>query len=310
MSTYAESATLRPQAEKTDYRRPSSFRTAGMVIAVAGLMVAAVPLIADIAVSNDADNADTLAWSFGLNFTAVSMIMVGIATTLVGILVRLWLRVDSVKAALPLLKPTGEAAEPERTGEVDTPQGRATVTPSPPKPIWIHRMAENLWVPMIAMGPMIIVLGFILALVQSGEDNAETFLDLSGWVQGLQFLGIVITLSGISFILGTILSSLRKGGGEVQQHLGVSIRTLKVPNTAWAFVALMMMGMMVAMVQFVLYLVAIGRDDPNVWFAWLGPLAQLGIGLMLMGIVLALFTIGTVLAFQFDRLQTIIRTGR
>lgn len=310
MSTYAESATLRPRAEKTDYRQPSTFRTAGLVIAVAGLMVAAVPLIADIAVADDpADNADTLAWSFGLNFTAFSMIMLGIATTLVGILVRLWLRVDSVKTALPLLKPAGEA-EPERSGEVDTPQGRAQVTPSPPEPIWIHKMAENLWVPMIAMGPMVIVLGFILALIQSGEGDAETFLDLAGWVQGLQFLGIAMTLGGISFILGTILSSLRKGGGEVQQSLGVSIRTLKIPATAWAFVGLMMMGMMVAIFQFIFYLIAIGRDDPGVWFAWLGPLAQLGIGLMLMGIVLALFTIGTVLAFQFDRLQTIIRTGR
>jgi hypothetical protein len=37
---------------------------------------------------------------------------------------------------------------------------------------------------------------------------------------------------------------------------------------------------------------------------------ELALGLILSGIVLALYTIGTVLGFQFDRLRQIVTTGR
>ncbi len=171
-------------------------------------------------------------------------------------------------------------------------------------------MAERAWAPMLAMGPMLVAVGLVLSLIQSGESDPETFIDLAGWTQGLQFLGLAMTLGGISFLLGTILAALRKGGGEVQESLGVSVMTLKMPASAKAFVALMMMGVMIAIVQFVLYLVAIGREDPASWFAWLAPVRVLGVGLILSGIVLALYTIGTVLALQFDRLKTVVTTGR
>jgi hypothetical protein len=46
-----------------------------------------------------------------------------------------------------------------------------------------------MWLPMLAMGPMLVVAGFVISLVQSGETNAGTFGDLGAIVQGAQFLG-------------------------------------------------------------------------------------------------------------------------
>ena len=50
-------------------------------------------------------------------------------------------------------------------------------------------------------------------------------------------------------------------------------------------------------------------DERAAWFAWLGPLRELSLGLLLMSIVLALYTIGTVLSFQFNRMRDIVTTG-
>ena len=110
-------------------------------------------------------------------------------------------------------------------------------------------------------------------------------------------------------MLGTILASLRSGGGEVQESLGVTVKTLKMPASAKLFVLLMMMGMMLSIVQFVLYIVATGVDNPGTWFTWLGPLRELSLGLLLSGIVLALYTIGTVLGFQFTRIRELVTEG-
>lgn len=311
MSTYAASATLRPLAERTDYRKPSRFREAGVVVALIGLALAAVVLIANIVVAGDSatERAETAAWTFGLGTTAFATVKIGIALILVGIITRLWLRVESVKASLPLLKPEAQA-DGDKVGDIDTPYGPATATRTAPKPLFIHKMAERLWAPMIAMGPMVVVAGLVLSFVQSGESNPETFTDLAAVVQGGQFLGEALILGGISFLLGTILSGLRRGGGEVQEALGVTVKTLKFPTSAKAFVGLMVIGTMVAMAQFVLYLFAAGSSTPEEWFAWLGPVREFSLGLLLLGIVLALYTIGTVLGFQFDRLRQIATTGR
>ena len=91
------------------------------------------------------------------------------------------------------------------------------------------------------------------------------------------------------------------------------MKTLLMPATAKAFIVLMMTGLMVSIAQFVGYVVAANVEDPQsfaAWLAWLGPFRELGLGLILAGIVLALVSIGTVLRFQFDRITQIIRTGR
>jgi hypothetical protein len=311
MSTYAEAVTLRPVAERTDYRKPSRFREAGIAIALTGVALAVVALIANVVVadSSAADRAETTAWTFGLGATAFATVMTGIAAILTGILVRLWLRVESVKTGLSHLRPRAEGDGTE-VGDVDTPYGPATVTRTAPEPLLIHRVAERMWAPMLAMGPMVVVAGLVLSVVQSGETNPETVTDLAAWVQGGQFLGLAMILGGISFLLGSILSSLRKGGAEVQEALGVTVKTLKMPASAKAFVALMAIGVMLAVAQFVLYGVAAGSSTPEEWFAWLGPVREASVGIILTGVVLALYTIGTVLGFQFDRLKQIVATGR
>lgn len=90
MSTYAEAVTLRPVAERTDYRKPSRFREAGVALALFGVVLSVVALVANIVVAGDpaADRAETTAWAFGLGTTAFAAVMTGIATVLVGILVR------------------------------------------------------------------------------------------------------------------------------------------------------------------------------------------------------------------------------
>jgi hypothetical protein len=183
-------------------------------------------------------------------------------------------------------------------------------TTAAPGPLPIHRIARLLWAPMLAMGVMAVGIGLVLSLIQASTGNAEDFRDLGAWVQGTQFLGEAFLLAGISFLLGSILGALREGGGEVQESLGITVQTLRMPASAKAFIALMAVGMMVSMAQFVLYVVATGVDDPAPWFAWLGPLRELGLGLLLAGIVLALYTIGTVLGFQFHRIRSIVETGR
>jgi len=86
-----------------------------------------------------------------------------------------------------------------------------------------------------------------------------------------------------------------------------------MPAKAKAFVALRTMGLMAGILQFVLYLSQIANADYPASFAswanWLGPFRELSLGLILAGIVLALITIGNVLAFQFDRVKSIITTG-
>jgi len=200
-------------------------------------------------------------------------------------------------------------------GETPTPYGGAVVSVAAPRPLFIHRMTRTMWAPMLAMGAMGVLAGFILSLVQTDSIVSDPALARSqqAWVQGLQFLGEGLLLSGISFLLGTILGSLRKGGGEVQESVGVAVKTLVMPTTAKAFVGLMMLGLMVEIFQFIAYVVVATFDDParvTSYFTWLGPVREAGLGILLSGIVLALAAIAKALGFQFWRLTEIVSRGR
>lgn len=318
----ARTLTLRPALGADDTAR-SRFRAAGLLLVVVGLSAAAVVLIAGLVaggLSDDANEASTVArigaWTFGLTPLAFATVKVAIAAILAGILVRIWMRVDSVKSALPDLTPrsTGDA-EPVKAGAITSPYGAATVSAGAPAPLLIHRIAKALWAPMLAMGAMAVAAGFVVSLVQTAKEVTDPALarQLSAWVQGLQFLGEGLLLSGISFLLGTILYALRTGGGEVQESLGAPVKTLNMPVTAKLFVALMAVGMMVEMFQFVVYLITTTFSDPTTissYFAWLGPVREAGLGLLLSGIVLALATIARALGFQFWRIRELIATGR
>ena len=297
---------LKPAAD-ANYRAPSRYRSRGLVLAFIGLVVASIAFVGNLVAvgQTGADQASTLAWTFGVTTTGFALIKTGIAVVLWGILMKLWLRADSIKVALPKLVGT-PAANQAALGEVDTPYGKVTVTEKAPGPLPIHKMAKKMFRPMVAMGLMAVIVGLIVSFVWAGSvPNTAA----SAWTQGLQFLGEGMLLSGIAFLLGTILWAIRTAGGEVQESLGVRVYTPKMPRPAKAFVALMMLGLMVSIAQFVGYVVVAGSSDPAAAFAWLGPLREFGLGLILAGIALALVAIGNVLAFQFYRFQQLIQTG-
>ena len=304
-----------------DYRAPSPHRKAGLLIAGFGVLVASVVLVAGIAAGNLTQDGDAtgaaqvLSWSFGLNAVALSTIKVGIAVILIGVLVRLFFRAQSIRAALPALKSPAPQDQPVPSGTVITPYGKVTITSGPPQPLLIHRMAQALWAPMLVMGAMAVLAGFVLSLVQAGNVATEPALatSQSSWVQGLLFLGEAMILAGISFLLGSILAGIRSAGGQVQAELGLPVKTLEMPTTAKIFIGLMMVGMLVAIFQFIAYIVVAQQSDPVTVaanFAWLGLLREVGLGLLLSGVVLALATIATALGLQFTRIVEIIKTGR
>lgn len=299
--------TLTVPAAGTDGRGETGHRRIGFGLAVVGLVLAAVTLVANLVAAGDvAGSLGTQRWSFGLTTLAFGTIKLGIAVILIGILIRLWHRVESVKGALVRLKADAPATA-ITAGVVKTAFGPAEVSSTIPRPLPVHRMARAMWFPMLAMGTLALVVG---TGVSFGWANRANDVTLGSWTQGLQFLGEALVLSGIAFLLGSILASLREGGGQVQEGLGLGVVTLKMPITAKVFVALMMLGLMLGVVQFILYLVvAGGASNPVVWFAWLGPLRELSLGLLLAAIVMALVTIGNVLAFQFSRIRQIITTG-
>ncbi len=304
--TSTADAWLKPAAD-ADYRAPSRYRSRGLVLALMGLVVASIAFVGNLVAvgQTGTDQASTLAWTFGVTTTGFAVIKTGIAVVLWGVLMKLWLRADSIKVALPKLVGT-PAADQTALGDVDTPYGKVTVTEKAPGPLPIHKMAKKMFRPMLAMGLMAVMVGLIVSFVWAGSVPSTA---ASAWTQGLQFLGEGMLLSGIAFLLGTILWAIRTAGGEVQESLGVRVYTPKMPRTAMAFVALMMLGLVAAVVQFIGYVVVAGSSDPAAAFAWLGPLREFALGLILAGIALALVAIGDVLAFQFHRIQQLIRTG-
>lgn len=317
--TVAMDRITRPSAN-ADHTADFGHRKLGLAIGAAGLLIAVAVLVLGVVAATqvgDAGEEDTvariLAVAFGLNTVGLATLKTGIAIILVGILVRLWIRVDGIKAALPELK-VPAPGDVVTTGQVETPYGVCEVSPVEPSELAIHRMAKTLWAPMLGMGVMLVLAGFVVSLVWAGSIDSDTAraVDASAWTQGLQFLGEAMVLAGISFLLGSILRGLRQGGGNVQESLGVPVQTLRMPGTAKAFVWLMMAGMVLAIVQLVLYIVTTTFDtagDVTTWFAWLGPLRELSLGFLLAGIVLALATIAQVLGFQFWRIRTIVTTG-
>jgi hypothetical protein len=298
------------RARAADASAPARHRPAALALAALGLALVTATMVANAVAAGDLDAA-VLAWSFGLTTTGFAIAKLAIAVTLVGILYRLWTRVESVKAVLPALRPESEPEAAEPQGPIATPYGPSDATRQAPPPLLVHRVARAAWAPMLTMGAMLVAAGLVLSVFQASTASASTFATLAAWVQGVQFLGEAMILAGISFLLGSILAALRAGGGEVQQSLGLTVKTLRMPLSAKLFLALMGAGMVVAMAQLVLYLVAAyGVADPVAWYAWLGPFRELGLGLLLAGIVLALYTIGTVLGFQFARIREIVAAGR
>ena len=214
--------------------------------------------------------------------------------------------------------------------------GSLTVTPASTGQAMIHKVANWMWIPMIMMGVMAIATSIALGIAQAnvGSDLGEEFTalrkanfeTLKPLTAGFLFLGEALVLSGISFLLATILGALRWGGGEVQESTGRPVKTLKMPVSAMVFVGLMMMGLVAQLVAFgTLIFVAteahgawIGAASPELagnisalgrasaYGAWANPLREVSLALLLTGIVFALYTISNVLGFQFSRIRELI----
>lgn len=320
--TITAGSLIRPPVA-TDFRSASSLRSTGLIIGVIGLMAAMAAFVSSLAlagsIATGADGqaiAGQAAWTFGLATAALGTIKTGIALVLLGIVRKIWVRVQSLKDAMPNLIAKSEGEAPIKSGTFKSEYGAGTIGEKAAAALPIHRMAYKLWAPMLVMGVMVVAIGLVLSFFEAqaaAANDSASFQTLRSLVPGIEFFGEALLLAGISFLLGSILGSLRQGGGEVQESLGAPVKTLKMPFTAKLFVGLMAMGMMVMMIQLVAYIVVATFTDTaaiNANLTWLGPLREAGLGLILSGIVLALATIANILGFQFSRIRELIATGR
>ena len=153
---------LRPPLT-ADYRSKSSQLRAGLLLVAVGLGVAMVAFISSfIQAGRDGtavEIATQAAWTFGVATAALGIIKSGIAVALWGIVRRLWIRVQSVKEALPSLVPQNNEAVQIQQGLITTPYGRGRTTLKAPAALPIHRMAYALWTPMLVMGAMGVGIG-------------------------------------------------------------------------------------------------------------------------------------------------------
>ena len=303
---------LKP-TEPIDDHQPAVQRRVGPLVAMLGFAIVVVAAAVDFTRAADLDTdpagaAESGAVATGLGVFGLGTIQIGVAIVLIGIIIRLWGRVDAIVDSIAGLRRRA-ATRPGGRNEVGDDNGAS----DPPGLLPIHKMAMLMWLPMLAMGVMVLSVGLVLELLRSGETaGTETFRELAAWGGGTIFLGETFVLTGISFQLGTVLAALREGGGRVQQAGGIGNVTLPFPTTARAFVALMAVGLMAGMTQFIVSILVAGKADEPAsfvsWSVWLVPFRNVAIGLLLAGIVLALVTIGDVLRFQWKRLDVIAFT--
>jgi hypothetical protein len=291
----------------------SIHRKLGPLLAMVGLFVAVGTAIvnwstiSDIGVDN-ASVSETGMWAGGLGIASLGVIKIAIAVVLVGIIHRLWGRADSVMTTVPHLHARNGAAAINQT------IGKTKVSDDIPASLPIHKMATRMWKPMLAMGAMGVAIGTIVRFAASTETaGTESFREAAAWGLGIQFLGETLLLAGVSFLLGTILASLRQAGGEVQKAAGERVQVLAMPSSGKAFIMLMMIGTMVGVGQFIASIVLASKADSPASYAelaaFVNPIREVALGLLLSGIVLALATIGTVLTFQFGRVRELVRNN-
>lgn len=178
-----------------------------------------------------------------------------------------------------------------------------------------QRMGRALWAPMWAMA----VMGFVAAniaagiradAIASGAAEATTQAQ-AHLVTGLMFIGFAAVFAAISFAIARILGVFRDGGGRVQETLGGKVHSLRMPATAKAFVALMMMAMMAILIAVIVHFVtAAGTASGTISIAdsestaiALEAVRRIGVAVYLVAIALGLATIANVVRFQSIRLH-------
>jgi hypothetical protein len=210
----------------------------------------------------------------------------------------------------------------------------------------MQKMARRMWAPMLFMGFMIVAAALVIGVINAGTtadyfsadkaardtavagdrlvDAKVSIEGIKAWLPGLKFFGMGLILAGITFLLATILGTLRQLGYKVQTALGRDVKYPTPPGEARLFPIFMMMGLMLLMVTFVVAIV-VSQQAGGYWnhsiateldpaaagsallstlgtiraeAAWLAPLKFFGLALILTGIALALGAIIKVLRAQ------------
>ena len=186
-----------------------------------------------------------------------------------------------------------------------------------PDRIMPQKAGNALWRPMFVMALMGFAVGFILAIVRasmiSAGDDPLQIAAFGQYIPAAMFFGFAAVFAAISFAIAKILGEFRVGGGSVQEAVGGDVKTLRMPGTAKAFIALMAMGMMIILAAVVLHVVAgvsIAAGDWSAvkaeqWTIWLEAARRFGVVLYLFSITLGLVTIARVIRFQTFRIREV-----
>jgi multisubunit Na+/H+ antiporter MnhC subunit len=182
----------------------------------------------------------------------------------------------------------------------------------------IQDVARYMVLPSFAMGVMGLLAGLTLGIVGGVHIHDHTYSAgnierLRQLAQGATVGGLAFVLAGISFAIARILGVFRKGGGDVQEAAGRTVQVLKRPLTAWVFLGLMMMGMMVVLAAATLHVIwgfdvhshasAAALTTSAKRYTALAGVERLGIGMYLTAIAFGLASIIHVLRFQAKRLR-------
>ncbi len=151
-----------------------------------------------------------------------------------------------------------------------------TVELSAPGMTSMQEMAGRMWLPMFAMGAMVLIASLVIGAVQSGLstdlfevtkttrevspsgsllDKQEFIETTSIWLPRFQILGMGLMFAGITFLLATILGNLSLAGAMVQKKSGRRMLAPKPPWSAQLFPMLMMMGLMILIAALVVSIV-------------------------------------------------------
>lgn len=179
-----------------------------------------------------------------------------------------------------------------------------------------QRIGGLLWAPMLVMAVMAFPIGLALgvaraSLVAAGGDVAMVAA-LGHLGPAAMFVGFASVFAAISFAIARILGVLRQGGGDVQATAGRIVQTLRMPRTAWAFIGLMAMAMMVMLAGVVGNAVtgfailggdAAAQGQSESLAIWFEGIRRIGVALYLVAISLGLASIIEVIRFQAIRLR-------
>lgn len=184
-------------------------------------------------------------------------------------------------------------------------------------------MATFMWRPLAAMGLLILVSGAIIAgvnsfrvdeffgLTQPDLGAQRAFESVRTWLPGYQFLGMGLLFAAVTMVVASILGRLRILGGTVQGSLGARIEYPPFPLSARLFPMLMLFGLLIFLAQLGvsawLATEAGGGDALTVTkhADWLQGMRFVGVGVMLTGIALALFTITIAMRFMARRMSEV-----